>query len=181
MSRISCVSNEVGGSLVGNAKWTGVHLRDLLDRAGVRPRRDAGGRSLVRRLDRRLPDRVARRSGRRRDGGGRDERRDPDAGPRFPARLIVPGLYGYVSATKWLTNIELTTLEAFDGYWIPLGWSKRGPILLQSRIDVRAARASVGQVPVAGIAWAPTRGISKVEVQVDDGDMAGCRPGARDL
>jgi hypothetical protein len=76
-----------------------------------------------------------------------------------------------VSATKWLTEIELTTLEAFDAYWVPLGWSKLGPILTESRIDVPRSGASVaaGQVQVAGVAWAPTRGISRVEVQLDDG------------
>ena len=86
----------------------------------------------------------------------------------FPARLIVPGLYGYVSATKWLAELELTTLEAFDGYWVPLGWSKEAPILTQSRIDTpRPGSVAVGQVPIAGIAWAPDRGISKVEVAID--------------
>jgi hypothetical protein len=89
----------------------------------------------------------------------------------FPARLIVPGLYGYVSATKWLSDLELTTLEAFDGYWVPLGWSKEGPILTQSRIDTPRGGATVaaGRVPVAGIAWAPDRGVRAVEVAVDDG------------
>jgi len=87
----------------------------------------------------------------------------------YPARLIVPGLYGYVSATKWLTEIELTTLEAFDAYWIRLGWSKLGPILTQSRIDVPSDGSNVakGIVPVAGVAWAPERGISAVEISVD--------------
>jgi hypothetical protein len=90
----------------------------------------------------------------------------------FPARLIIPGLYGYVSATKWLSDLELTTLEGFDGYWVPLGWSKEGPILTQSRIDVPGNGQSVaaGRVPIAGIAWAPDRGISKVEVSIDGGD-----------
>jgi hypothetical protein len=87
----------------------------------------------------------------------------------FPARLIIPGLYGYVSATKWLTDLELTTLEAFDGYWVPLGWAKEGPILTQSRIDVPKNGASVpaGRVAIAGVAWAPDRGIRKVEVAID--------------
>ncbi len=85
----------------------------------------------------------------------------------FPARLIVPGLYGYVSATKWLSELELTTLEAFDGYWVPLGWSKEAPILTQSRIDTPRGGATAGRVPIAGIAWAPDRGISKVEVSID--------------
>jgi hypothetical protein len=93
----------------------------------------------------------------------------------YPARLIVPGLYGYVSATKWLTNIQLTTLEAFNGYWVPLGWAKEAPILTQSRIDVPQAGASLtaGTQAVAGVAWAPDRGVSAVEVQVDDGPWAG--------
>jgi DMSO/TMAO reductase YedYZ molybdopterin-dependent catalytic subunit len=89
----------------------------------------------------------------------------------FPARLVVPGLYGYVSATKWLAAIELTTWEAFDGYWVPRGWSKEGPIKTQSRIDVpRPARPIPrGATTVAGVAWAPGRGIERVEVRIDDG------------
>jgi hypothetical protein len=85
----------------------------------------------------------------------------------YPARLIVPGLYGYVSATKWLTELELTTWEAFDGYWVPLGWAKEGPILTQSRIDTPRASVAAGPVAIAGVAWAPDRGISRVEVAVD--------------
>jgi DMSO/TMAO reductase YedYZ molybdopterin-dependent catalytic subunit len=90
----------------------------------------------------------------------------------FPARLIVPGLYGYVSATKWLTEIELTTWEAFDSYWVPRGWSKEGPILTQSRIDLPKAGSnwSAGRsIQIAGVAWAMDRGVSMVEVRVDDG------------
>jgi DMSO/TMAO reductase YedYZ molybdopterin-dependent catalytic subunit len=92
----------------------------------------------------------------------------------FPARLIVPGLFGYVSATKWLTNIELTRWEDYDGYWVPLGWAKEGPILTQSRIDLprEGTSLSTGEVAVAGVAWAPDRGVSRVEVQVDDGEWA---------
>ena len=92
----------------------------------------------------------------------------------FPARLVVAGLYGYVSATKWLREIELTTWEDFDGYWIPRGWSKEGPIKPQSRIDVPRGGVDLaaGPQPIAGVAWAPTGGISAVEVQVDDGDVA---------
>jgi DMSO/TMAO reductase YedYZ molybdopterin-dependent catalytic subunit len=89
----------------------------------------------------------------------------------YPARLIVPGLYGYVSATKWLRSIELTTRESVDGYWIPLGWAKDAPILTQSRIDVpsNGGQFAVGPVAVAGVAWAPDRGIATVEVSFDDG------------
>ncbi|MGP1674160.1 MAG: molybdopterin-dependent oxidoreductase [Candidatus Limnocylindrales bacterium] len=164
---ISCVSNEVGGNLVGNAKWTGIRLRDVLALAGVQP----SATQLV---------------GRSVDGWTAgmplawimDPEREPmiavqmnDAPlPRahgFPARLIIPGLYGYVSATKWLTELELTTWEAFNGYWVPLGWSKEGPILTQSRIDTPRGSAQPGRVAIAGVAWAPDRGIGKVEVSID--------------
>jgi DMSO/TMAO reductase YedYZ molybdopterin-dependent catalytic subunit len=166
---IACVSNEVGGDLVGNAKWTGVKLREVLALAGVQP----SATQLVGRsvdgwtagmpnawvMDPAREPMVAIQMN--------DEPLPPVHG--FPARLIVPGLYGYVSATKWLAELELTTLESFDGYWVPLGWSKEAPILTQSRIDTPRTGQSVaaGRVPVAGIAWAPDRGISKVEVSVD--------------
>jgi DMSO/TMAO reductase YedYZ molybdopterin-dependent catalytic subunit len=169
---IACVSNEVGGDLVGNALWRGVHLRDVLAMAGVKD----GATQIV---------------GRSVDGftvgfpteWAMDPSRDPmialgmNGEPLpvehgYPARLIVPGLYGYVSATKWLAEIELTTLEAFDAYWIPRGWAKQAPILTQSRIDVPrdGAGLSAGTVAIAGVAWAPDRGVSKVEVRVGDGD-----------
>jgi DMSO/TMAO reductase YedYZ molybdopterin-dependent catalytic subunit len=165
---IACVSNEVGGNLVGNAKWTGVRLRDVLDLAGIR----TGATQLV---------------GRSVDGWTAgmptswilDEAREPLIAVQmndepltrahgYPARLIVPGLYGYVSATKWLTELELTTMEAFDAYWVPLGWSKEAPILTQSRIDTPGGRVTAGRTAIAGVAWAPDRGISKVEVGIDD-------------
>ena len=167
---IACVSNEVGGNLVGNAKWTGVRLREVLDLAGVQQ----GATQLV---------------GRAVDGWTAgmptawimDPTREPMIAVRmneeplpaqhgFPARLIVPGLYGYVSATKWLSELELTTLEAFDGYWVPLGWAKEAPILTQARIDTprRGARLAAGTMPIAGVAWAPDRGVSRVEVAIDD-------------
>jgi hypothetical protein len=89
----------------------------------------------------------------------------------FPARLIVAGLYGYVSAVKWLSEIELTTWDAFDGYWIPRGWSKEAPIKITSRIDVprNGSRHKPGAIGIGGVAWAPTRGIGRVEIQVDGG------------
>ena len=166
---IACVSNEVGGRLVGNAKWTGVRLRDVLTIAGVQ----AGATQLV---------------GRSVDGWTAgmptswvmDSEREPmiavkmndELLPRahgFPARLIIPGLFGYVSATKWLSELELTTWEAFNGYWVPLGWAKDGPILTQSRIDVPRFGESVapGPTAIAGVAWAPDRGIARVEVAID--------------
>lgn len=166
---IACVSNEVGGHLVGNALWRGVRLKELLARAGVDPAAtQIVGRSVdgftvgfptVWALDDAREPLVA--------VGMNGEPLPADHG--FPARLIVPGLYGYVSATKWLTEIELTTLDAFDAYWVPLGWAKEAPILTQSRIDTPRSNVAAGVVPVAGVAWAPDRGISAVEVRVDGG------------
>ncbi|HET6380908.1 MAG TPA: molybdopterin-dependent oxidoreductase [candidate division Zixibacteria bacterium] len=168
---IACVSNEVGGHLVGNALWRGVRLRELLNRAGVQP----GATQVV---GRSVDGWTAGFPTAWLDAEGREalvavamngEPLPPQHG--YPARLIVPGLYGYVSATKWLSNIHLTTWEGFDGYWVPLGWAKEGPILTQSRIDVPRDRARIpaGRTAVAGVAWAPDRGISAVEVQVDHG------------
>jgi DMSO/TMAO reductase YedYZ molybdopterin-dependent catalytic subunit len=165
-----CVSNRVGGDLVGNARWLGVPLLDLLDRAGV----DPDGEQVV---------------GRSVDGftagfpyevlaDGRDalvavgmngEPLPYEHG--YPARLVVAGLYGYVSATKWLEQIELTGWDSFDGYWVPRGWAKEAPVKTQSRIDVPARRARLepGPTKVAGVAWAPGRGIERVEVQIGEG------------
>jgi DMSO/TMAO reductase YedYZ molybdopterin-dependent catalytic subunit len=166
---IACVSNEVGGRLVGNAHWLGTPLAGLLDRAGVDPREadQLVGRSIDG-FTVGFPTALAL------DGraamvayGMNDEPLPRVHG--FPARLIVPGLYGYVSATKWLTEIELTTWDAFDAYWVPRGWAKEGPVKTQSRIDVPRGDVPPGATAIAGVAWAPTRGIAKVEVQVADG------------
>lgn len=167
---IACVSNEVGGDLVGNALWKGVRLQELLDRAGVQ----AGATQVVGRSydgwTAGFPTAWLAEPGREALVALAMNGEPLPAGHGFPARLIVPGLYGYVSATKWLTQIELTTLEAFDAYWVPLGWAKEAPILTQSRIDVPRAGASLaaGQIAVAGVAWAPDRGVSAVEVRIDD-------------
>jgi hypothetical protein len=95
----------------------------------------------------------------------------------FPVRMIIPGLYGYVSACKWLVGIEATTFGAVDAYWVERGWAAEGPIRLASRIDVPAAGRSfaAGRRPIAGVAWAQTRGIETVEVRVDDGDWTEAR------
>jgi len=171
---IACVSNEVGGDLVGNALWKGARLRELLDRAGVQ----SGATQIV---GHSFDDWTAGFPTAWLDDPSREAlvavamNGDPlPAEHGFPARLIVPGLYGYVSATKWLTRIGLTTLEAFNGYWVPLGWAKEAPILTQSRIDVPQSGSAVtaGQVAVAGVAWAPDRGVYRVEVQVDDAPWA---------
>ena len=171
---IACVSNEVGGNLVGNAKWTGVKLADVLSMAGVQ----AGATQIVpRSIDgwtAGFPTAWISDPAHPRDALIAVKMNDAPLPVEhgFPARLIVPGLYGYVSATKWLTEIELTTLEAVDAYWVPRGWAKEAPILTQSRIDVPQSglRIPAGPVAVAGVAWAPDRGISKVEVRVDGGD-----------
>jgi DMSO/TMAO reductase YedYZ molybdopterin-dependent catalytic subunit len=168
---LACVSNPVGGDLIGNALWTGVRLKDVLAAAGIQP----GATQIV---------------GRSVDGftvgfptsWALDPGREPmvvlgmnhqPLPPRhgYPARLIVPGLYGYVSATKWLSEIELTTREAFDGYWIPLGWDKDAPVLTEARIDNPGylSKFPAGPTWIDGMAWAPDRGISRVEVRIDDG------------
>jgi len=174
---IACVSNDVGGDLVGNALWTGVRLRDILEAAGVQ----AGATQIVgRSVDRftaGFPTAWALEPGREAMIAVGMNREPLPAEHGFPARLIVPGLFGYVSATKWLEAIELTTLEAIDGYWIPLGWAKDAPILTQSRIDVPARGASIpaGPTEVAGVAWAPDRGVARVEVRIDDGEWRAAR------
>ena len=167
---LSCVSNKVGGHLVDNAVWRGVPLADVLNRAGVKNgATQIVGRS-VDNWNSGFPTEYAF------DGrvalvavamNGEPLPREHG----FPVRLVIAGLYGYVSATKWLEEIRLTTWEGFDSYWVPRGWAKRGPIKTQSRIDVPRSGASVraGRVAVAGIAWAPTRSIERVEVQIDDG------------
>jgi DMSO/TMAO reductase YedYZ molybdopterin-dependent catalytic subunit len=167
---IACVSNEVGGNLVGNARWTGVRLKELLERAEVDP---AATQIVGRAVDGftvGFPTAYALADDREPlvAVGMNGEPLPPSHG--YPARLIVPGLFGYVSATKWLSDIQLTTWEGFDAYWVPLGWAKEGPILTQSRIDVprHGTRLQAGSVNVAGVAWAPDRGVSAVEVQVDD-------------
>jgi DMSO/TMAO reductase YedYZ molybdopterin-dependent catalytic subunit len=168
---IACVSNEVGGDLIGNARWGGVRLVEILEEADV----DRDGTQLVGRsvdgwtagfptelaFDGREPLLALTMNGEplpRRHG--------------YPARLIVPGLYGYVSATKWLEEIEITGWDEFDAYWVPRGWAKQAPIKTQSRIDVprRGAAVSGSPLVVAGVAWAPTVGIERVEVRIDEGE-----------
>ena len=167
---LSCVSNKVGGSLVGTAKWQGILLSDVLERAGIQ----SGATQIVgRSVDDFTVGFPTEAAFDGRDAliavGMNGEPLPFDHG--FPARLVVAGLYGYVSATKWLSEIELTTWEGFDAYWVPRGWSKEAPIKTQSRIDVPAANATLmaGPVNVAGVAWAPNKGIERVEVRVDDG------------
>ena len=169
---MQCVSNEVGGDLVGLARWQGVLLRDVLELAGVQRGADQIVGESVDGFTAGFPTSY-----------GTDDRPAMIAVGMngeplpvvhgFPARLVVPGLYGYVSATKWLSRITLTTWEGFDGFWVPRGWSKLGPVKIASRIDLPAGGASLptGPVTVGGMAWAPglDRGVSRVEVRVDGG------------
>jgi DMSO/TMAO reductase YedYZ molybdopterin-dependent catalytic subunit len=172
---LTCVSNEVGGPYVGNARWIGVRLADLLAECGVRPPSRGGP-----------ADQLVARSV---DGmtfgspvddvmDGRDALLAVGMNSRplpfehgFPVRMIVPGLYGYVSACKWIKDIELTTFDAYDPYWVEREWARRAPVKTQSRIDTPKpfARPEAGTVMVAGVAWAQHRGIDKVEVRIDDG------------
>ena len=166
---LSCVSNEVGGDLVGNARWLGVPLADILDRAGVR---DEAEQLVGRSVDDFTVGFPVEAVYDGRDAliavGMNGEPLPMEHG--FPARLVVAGLYGYVSATKWISSLELTGWDDFDAYWIPRGWAKEAPIKTQSRIDTPTQGASMapGTRQVAGVAWAPTRGISKVEVRLGD-------------
>jgi hypothetical protein len=166
---LSCVSNPVGGDLIGNALWQGVLLRDVLEEAGVQP----GATQIVSRsIDdwtAGTPTEVVM--------DGRDAllaiamNGEPlPARNGYPVRMVVPGLYGYVSATKWVTSIELTRWEDYDAYWIPRGWSKEGPIKTMARIDTPTKRDHTGEVAVGGMAWAIHSGVSKVQVRVDGGD-----------
>jgi len=167
---LMCVSNEVGGDLTGNAVWTGWPVRELLKMAGPKAGADmvlstssdgwtAGTPLSVLTDDRNALIAIAMNG----------QPLPPEHG--FPVRLVVPGLYGYVSATKWLTELKVTRFADDQGYWTPRGWSARGPVKTESRIDVPRSgdRVSAGKVAVAGIAWAQHRGIKAVEVQVDDG------------
>jgi DMSO/TMAO reductase YedYZ molybdopterin-dependent catalytic subunit len=176
---IACVSNEIGGDLVGTARWLGCRLDDLLAEAGIDPSADqVVGRS-VDGFTAGFPVSVL-------DGrdaivavGMNGEVLPTDHG--YPARLVVPGLYGYVSATKWLTEIELTRFDELVGYWIPRGWDREAPVVTSSRIDTPRDGAEVAAgrpVAVGGVAWAPVRGISAVEVQLDDGRWQPAEMGA---
>ncbi|MDN5797688.1 MAG: molybdopterin-dependent oxidoreductase [Intrasporangium sp.] len=167
---LTCVSNEVGGDLVGNATWTGWPVRDLLAMAGPRAGADmvlqtsADGFTCGTPLGALTDDRNALLAVRMNGQPLPFEH-------GFPVRVVVPGLYGYVSACKWVTELKVTTFAADEGYWTPRGWAARGPVKTESRIDVPRTGSSVpaGRVAIAGVAWAQHRGISRVEVQLDDG------------
>jgi DMSO/TMAO reductase YedYZ molybdopterin-dependent catalytic subunit len=168
---LCCVSNEVGGDLIGNAYWSGVLARDLLEAAGPKP-----GANAVRQRSRDGWD----------CGTPLGVLTDPHRNAMlaiamngqplpvehgFPVRMVVPGLYGYVSACKWLVDLEVTTFDRFSAYWTQRGWSERGPVKTQSRVDVPrdGGEVKAGTLRVGGSAWAQHTGIEKVEYQLDGG------------
>ncbi len=167
---LNCVSNEVGGSLIGNARWSGVRIADLLADLGVSSGADAvlqtshDGWFCATPLAALTDDRDAMLA-------VAMNGRPLPIEHGFPVRTIVPGLYGYVSATKWVVDYEVTTFEKAVGYWTTKGWSAEGPVKIASRIDVPRSGDDVraGAVSFGGVAWRQHTGIEAVEVQLDGG------------
>ncbi|WP_283137324.1 molybdopterin-dependent oxidoreductase [Rhizohabitans arisaemae] len=167
---LCCVSNEVGGPLIGNARWLGVPMADVLRDVGIQAgadmllSRSADGWTCGPPVDVVMDGRNALFA-----IGMNGEALPVDHG--FPVRQVVPGLYGYVSATKWVVDIKVTRFADDQGYWTPRGWSAKGPVKTQSRIDVPklGEKVKAGKVTVAGVAWAQHRGIEAVEVRIDQG------------
>ncbi len=165
---LTCVSEAVGGGYVGNARWQGTLLADVLRKAGIQP----GAEQIVMRDGKGMTIGVATEpvmDGRKSLlAVGMNGKSLPQA-HGYPVRVVVPGLYGYVSATKWVVDMEFTTFGAFNAYWVKQGWSQQAVIKTESRIDVPKGRSTVaaGQVTIAGVAWAQHRGVEAVEVSVD--------------
>jgi DMSO/TMAO reductase YedYZ molybdopterin-dependent catalytic subunit len=176
---LCCVSNEVGGDLISNALWSGIPVADLLAEAGVDAGADAVlqtssdgwtcGTPLAALTDGRNALLAVAMNG---------EPLSVEHG--FPVRVVVPGLYGYVSATKWVVDWEVTRFADFDAYWTQRGWAELGPVKTQSRIDTPRSGSEVtaGTVRVGGVAWAQHTGIDRVEVRVDDGEWSAATLGA---
>ncbi|WP_018330780.1 molybdopterin-dependent oxidoreductase [Actinomycetospora chiangmaiensis] len=167
---LTCVSNEVGGTLISNGRWLGVPMRDVLALAGVKPGAQQIASTSSDGWNANTP------LGPLTDGRNAMLAFGLDGAPLpvehgFPVRMVVPGLYGYVSATKWITDIEVTTFDGFTSYWEQRGWGKFGPVKTSSRIDVPRDGATVpaGRTVAAGVAWAQHTGITGVEVSVDAG------------
>ncbi|HEY9267049.1 MAG TPA: molybdopterin-dependent oxidoreductase [Mycobacterium sp.] len=167
---LTCVSNPVGGELISNATWIGYRVRDLLAEAGVKSDADMVLSMSTDGWTAGTPVEALAADDALLAVGMNGEPLPVEHG--YPARLVVPGLYGYVSATKWVVDLEVTRFDRAEAYWTRLGWSARGPIKTESRIDVPRAGQDVpvGPVRFGGVAWAQTRGVREVEVQIDDGD-----------
>ncbi|MEV6767077.1 molybdopterin-dependent oxidoreductase [Nocardia sp. NPDC051030] len=172
---LTCVSNPVGGELIGNARWLGYRLDELLAEAG--PHADAD-MVLSRSIDGFTAGSPLATLTDGRDAllaVGMNGEPLPTA-HGYPVRLVVPGLYGYVSATKWVTEIEVTRFDRAEAYWTKRGWSAYGPIKTGCRIDTpRGGTLTAGKVTIAGVAWAQHRGIRGVEVHIDNGDWKPAR------
>jgi DMSO/TMAO reductase YedYZ molybdopterin-dependent catalytic subunit len=176
---LACVSDPVGGPYIGNARWLGARLADLIRRAGPLAGADqllctsadgfTSGTPLQVVLDGRDALLAVAMNG-----------QPLPVAHGFPARMVVPGLYGYVSATKWVTDIEVTTFATASGYWVRRGWAQQAPVKTECRIDVPAGGASLapGPATVAGVAWAQHKGVDAVEVRVDGGPWQQARLGA---
>lgn len=167
---LTCVSNPVGGELISNATWVGYRVKDLLAEAGVKPDADMVLSMSTDGWTAGTPVEALTADGAMLAVGMNGQPLPVEHG--YPARLVVPGLYGYVSATKWVVDLEVTRFDKAEAYWTRLGWGARGPIKTESRIDVPRSGADVpvGPVTFGGVAWAQDRGVRDVEVQIDDGD-----------
>ncbi|SDE39832.1 DMSO/TMAO reductase YedYZ, molybdopterin-dependent catalytic subunit [Blastococcus fimeti] len=173
---LTCVSNEVGGALAGSARWLGVPLAPLLRENGIRP----GSDQLLCRSEDGMTIGAPTRSALEVEDAMLAFGMNGEPLPvvhGFPVRMIIPGLYGYVSACKWLTRIEATTFDAVDAFWIERDWAVEGPIKVASRIDTpeMLREFPAGRRAIAGVAWAQTRGIGKVEVRVDEEEWVEAR------
>jgi DMSO/TMAO reductase YedYZ molybdopterin-dependent catalytic subunit len=167
---LCCVSNPVGGPYIGNALWLGASLSSLLREAGIKAGAEqlfctsvdgfTSGTPVTTVMDGRDALLAVAMNG-----------QPLPVAHGFPARMVVPGLYGYVSATKWVTDINVTTFSGNYAYWVPRGWSQQAPIKTECRIDVPngVSQISAGRTAVAGVAWAQHKGVSAVEVRVDGG------------
>jgi DMSO/TMAO reductase YedYZ molybdopterin-dependent catalytic subunit len=176
---LTCVSNPVGGDLISNASWTGYRVRDLLAEAGIHKDADMVLSTSIDGFTAGTPIDALTDT---RDAllaiGMNGVPLPTEHG--YPARLVVPGLYGYVSATKWVVDLELTRFDRAEAYWTRLGWSARGPIKTASRIDVPRSGQDIarGRVTFGGIAWAQNRGVRAAEVRIDEGDWQPARLGS---
>lgn len=170
---LTCVSNPVGGNLVGNAKWLGLPIREVLKRARPTAGADMVLSTSIDGFSASTPLEVLQDD---RDAmlaiGMNGEPLPLEHG--YPVRMVVPGLYGFVSATKWVVDLQVTRFADSKAYWTERGWSERGPIKTMARVEVPKsfARVPAGRTAIGGTAWAQTRGITKVEVQIDNGDWA---------
>jgi hypothetical protein len=168
---MTCVSNEIGGPYISTANFTGVLLADILADAGLQHGADQAFTTSVDGWTCGTPTAALIDPARRAMLVIAMNGQPLPIEHGFPVRMVVPGLYGYVSGTKWITDLELTTFQARQAYWLQRGWGQRGPIKTMSRIDSPGPFERVSpDTPITGVAWAQTRGIHKVEVRIDHGE-----------